>query len=187
MIIYELHEPTLLASYAAGFQLSLIVSVGIASINKAVMPYYYEKLKKRMLSVTDILVYTKVALFLIVPIASCLVLMLPNKMFSIILGAGFSNAAYYSKVFMVGFLITIPYLVLVGFLFFNGENKTIAKYTVTNAVLYIMLLFIFIYINFELVPFALLVTNLILVFQLYLYVNAKKTDQYKRFAKDVGV
>ena len=166
ILIYEYFTPSELGVYAAGFQLAGIFSVLLMAVNKATVPYLYEGLKKGTINYLIILRWFKLS-FLVVAIPGLCAYLIPDFIYQLILGGQFAGAKYYSVVFLFGLGLNVPYLLLVNFLFYHGKNKYIAYSTMSSSVLYVSFIYIFLNMGLKWVPYALFISNLILVLILY--------------------
>lgn len=162
IFIYEIYSATKLGIYSAGMQIALILTVLFMALNKAVVPYYYEQLKNKTLTVEKIKKYALIS-FIFVGFPALICYLLPNTLFIWFLGEGFGEAQYYTVLFLIGYGLTLPYLILVNYLFFYGKNKLIASITFLTSVVYVILLTVLSRISIEIIPFALIVSNFLLI------------------------
>lgn len=162
IFIYEIYSATKLGIYSAGMQIALILTVLFMALNKAVVPYYYEQLKNKTLTVEKIKKYALIS-FIFVGFPALICYLLPNTLFIWFLGGGFGEAQYYTVLFLIGYGLTLPYLILVNYLFFYGKNKLIASITFLTSVVYVILLTILSRISIEIIPFALIISNFLLI------------------------
>lgn len=162
IFIYKLFTAAELGVYAAGVQIASVLTIVLMALNKAIVPYYYEGLKNKKLTVEKIKKYSLISsVFILIPALSCY--FLPNKIFVWFLGGEFGEAQFYTVLFLVGYGITLPYLILVNYLFYYGKNKLIASVTFFTSILYVIFLAISSRFSIELVPLSLIVSNLIMV------------------------
>jgi O-antigen/teichoic acid export membrane protein len=143
------------------------------ALNKAIVPYYYEKLKNGFLTVEKIKKYSLTSLgFIGLPALICY--FLPNSWFTWFLGVQFSEAQFYTVLFLIGYGLTLPYLILVNFFFFYGKNKLIATITFLTSIVYIILLAGLSEISIQVIPFSLILSNLLMVVVLWIVIGCKK-------------
>ena len=162
IFIYEIYSATKLGIYSVGMQIALILTVLFMALNKAVVPYYYEQLKNKTLTVEKIKKYALIS-FIFVGFPALICYLLPNTLFIWFLEEGFGEAQYYTVLFLIGYGLTLPYLILVNYLFFYGKNKLIASITFLTSVVYVILLTVLSRISIEIIPFALIVSNFLLI------------------------
>ncbi|MCV9897821.1 UNVERIFIED_CONTAM: flippase, partial [Cronobacter sakazakii] len=60
----------------------------------------------------------------------------------------------------VGYGLTMPYLILVNYLFYYAKNRVISLVTFSSSLLYIIALYGFSQLKLEWIPFALILSNL---------------------------
>lgn len=166
VLIYKVFSATLLGVYAAGYQIASILTILLMAINKATVPYYYEALKKGILDRDKVLTYVRYS-FVLVPVPAAILYLIPNSLFVFILGDGFYEAKYFSVIFSIAIGLTIPYLLLVNYLFYYGRNSSISKCTIASSVIYIGLVFVFSRISIIYVPFSMIFSNILMVAFLY--------------------
>ncbi|WP_338560582.1 oligosaccharide flippase family protein [Acinetobacter sp. KS-LM10] len=174
IFIYKLYAPAELGVYSAGVQIASVLTIFFMALNKAIVPYYYERLKNKKLTIEKIKKYTLTSLiFISLPALFCY--FLPNTLFIWFLGKGFGDSQFYTVLFLIGYGLTLPYLLLVNYLFFYGKNKLIASVTFSTSVVYIMLLAFLSEISIKYIPFSLILSNLLMV--VVLWVILSKSQQ----------
>ena len=173
IFIYKLYTPAELGIYSAGVQVASVLTIFFMALNKAIVPYYYEGLKNKKLTIEKIKKYTLTS-FIFISLPAFIGYFLPNTLFVWFLGAGFGDSQFYAVLFLIGYGLTLPYLLLVNYLFFYGKNKLIASITFTTSVVYIILLVILSGISIKFIPFSLIVSNLLMVVVLWIVISKKK-------------
>ncbi|XDZ52677.1 oligosaccharide flippase family protein [Neisseriaceae bacterium CLB008] len=173
MFIYEFFDAAILGIYSAGFQLASIVSVLLMAINKAIVPYYYEALKKSRLTKATILTYSLLTLIL-TPIPSIIAYLLPESLYAWILGSSFTQAKWFTIWFLLGISINISYLILVNYLFYHGKNTVISICNLLSTGCYFVILILLSSIGIQWVPLALAISNIVLVALLFSYIKYYK-------------
>lgn len=172
IFIYKLYSATELGVYSAGVQIASVLTIFFMALNKAIVPYYYEKLKNGLLTVEKIKKYSLVSLgFIGLPALICY--FLPNSWFTWFLGVQFGEAQFYTVLFLIGYGLTLPYLILVNFFFFYGKNRLIAIVTFLTSVLYVVLLAILSGIAIKFIPFSLIISNLLMVIILWGIISSR--------------
>ena len=162
IFIYKLYSATELGVYSVGVQIASILTIFFMALNKAIVPYYYEGLKNKKLTIEKIKKYTLIS-FIFISLPAFICYFLPNTLFTWFLGDGFSEAQLYTVLFLIGYGLTLPYLILVNYLFFYGKNKLIANITFLTSLVYVVLLTILSRISIEIIPFALIISNFLLI------------------------
>jgi len=161
-----------LAYYTAAFQLASVISVGIMAVNKAIVPYYYELCKKGIIDL-KVIKKTLVVLGGFCFIISGLVWIIPSVVYGFILGAKYSDIGGLVLLFTIAFSLQIPYLAVVNYLFYKNDNKVVASITFVSSILHVFLLLILRNFTIELIPLAMIVSNLFSVILLYLRASKK--------------
>jgi len=170
IFIYKLYTPAELGVYSAGVQIASILTIFFMALNKAIVPYYYEGLKNKKLTIDKIKKYTLISfIFISLPAVICYIL--PNILFIWLLGPQFSEVQFYTILFLIGYGLTLPYLILVNYLFFHGENRLIASVTFLTSVVYVVLLVVLSGISIKYIPFSLIFSNLLMVIILWVMIK----------------
>lgn len=164
-----------LGVYSAGFQLSTIVTVLYMALNRALLPYFYEKLKKHEFNSSDVRRLYFCSLLLPVLMYYSVVIF-PSELFEIVLGHGFHGVKYYVLIFSAAISINASYLIVSNYLLFFGKTKMLSACNVMSAVVHLFLLYFFARIDIELVPYALLCSNIFLSVTTYLCFERKNND-----------
>ena len=170
IFIYKLYSATELGVYSAGVQIASVLTIFFMALNKAITPYYYEGLKNKELTVEKIKKYTLVS-FVFISLPAFICYFLPNRLFVWFLGVGFGESQFYTVLFLIGYGLTLPYLILANYLFFYGKNKLIAGITFSTSVIYIILLIILSELSIKFIPFSLIFSNLLIVVILWILVS----------------
>lgn len=168
LLIYQKYSSAELGLYAMGVNIALILTMLIIAINKAVMPYLYESLKKEKITF-DILFRWMWLSLLIVPIPALICYFLPQSFFIWIFGDGFGGMSYFAVLFLFAKALSIPYLFLANYLFFYGKNKEIAFSSVLSVVVYLILLFIFAEMSINYIPYATIISEVVILPILYFF------------------
>jgi len=160
---FSLHE---LGIYSAAIQVSAILPVILMAINKAILPYYYEKLKNNDFSLEKIKKYS-IYSFAIVFVPSIFAAIIPESLYSIFLGNSFIGVKKIIILYLIGYGLIIPYLIIVNYYFYISKNKYIAKCNLISAGFYFIFLIIFSSFSLSFIPFALILSNFILYLLLF--------------------
>lgn len=166
LLIYNYFNSSILGVYSAGYQLASVLAILLMSLNKAILPYYFDGIKRKKFDARQIRKWSLQS-FLLVPIPVFIVWLIPNDWYLLFLGRGFENVKFYCVVFTFAISITIPYLILVNFLFYLSKNTVISFCTISSAVLYLLLVYFFAHVNIKYIPFAMVISNLTSVGLLY--------------------
>ena len=173
IFIYEIYSATELGIYSAGVQIASVLTIFFMALNKAIVPYYYERMKNNTITIDIIKKYTIISLFFIgLPALICT--FIPSFVFEWFLGEGFGGVKYFCVIFLLGFGLILPYLLLVNYYFYLSENHLIAKLNILSALIYTLLVFVFSKISLSLIPVALVCSNLFLVILLFIFMGKNK-------------
>ena len=153
IFIFHRFNETDLGLYAMGAQIASILAVVIMSINKALVPYLFEKLKQGSVKLKDLHRWSLLSL-LIVPIPSLVTLIVPEQWLLFFLGKHFIGVKYYIIVFLLATSLTIPYLFLVNYLFYHGKTKEISFCSVLSTMIYLGALGGLIFTDVVYIPYA---------------------------------
>lgn len=169
--IYKAFTPEDLGVYSAGAQIASILTIALLALNKAIVPYYYEALKKEELTIPKIKKYTILS-FLIIGFPALINIFLPEFFFKWFLGEGFSGVKNYITLFLVGYGLTLPYLILINYFFYHAKNGLISIISLSSSMVYFILLIILIYcFDIVYVPYALIISNLVLILVLWYFLD----------------
>lgn len=153
VFIYNKFTESELGLYAMGAQVALVLAVIIQAINKATIPYFYEALKQKKITLHKVHQLSLLSLLLI-PIPSIIMWIIPEEFVILVLGEQFWGTKYYIIMFLITTMFSVPYLILVNYLFFYGKNKWISLCSILSTILYLGGLSIFMQFGVEYVPFA---------------------------------
>lgn len=159
-----------LGVYSGGVQIASIVSVGILALNKALLPYYFELLKKGVINsdnVKTIFWYS----FLIIPIPFLLFVSVKEMYYLMFLGEDFKGVKKIVDTFVLGFTLIVPYLILVNYFFYKGSTKLIAVISLISSLFYIFFVFLFSELNIYLIPIAMIISNTSQILLLYFFIR----------------
>nr|WP_297347959.1 oligosaccharide flippase family protein [uncultured Glaciecola sp.] len=171
ILIHENFTPAELGMYAAGFQLASILSILIMAINKAIVPFIYEGFKKKEINFLNVISWFHLS-FLFIGLPALFAFLIPESVYQMILGDEFVGSKFYTVLFLLGLGLNIPYLLLVNFLFYHGENKKIAFSTICSSVIHVFFVYLFLQIGLDWIPVSLFLSNIILI--IILYFSCKK-------------
>ena len=172
IFIYHKFSEVDLGLYAMGANIAMILLTLINALNKALVPYYYEAIKKKEITLQQI---HKWALFsLIVPILiSSIIYVIPETLILWLLGNQFIGTKYYIVIFSISATLSIPYAILVNYLFYYGKNKQIAFCSILSTLVYIISLICLTFTKIKYIPFASILAALSILPILYFF--TKKT------------
>lgn len=172
IFIYKLYTAAELGVYAAGVQIASVLTIFFMALNKAIVPYYYEGLKNKKITIEKIKKYTLLSL-LIVGFPAFICYLLPNSLFVLFLGEEFSGAKDYTVLFLIGYSLTLPYLILVNYFFYHGQNVLISKMTLISSFIYLIFLYFFANQSMSLIPYALIISNIFIIIAFWLLLKRK--------------
>ena len=167
IFIFHQFSEAELGLYAMGAQIASILSVFILAINRALVPYLFEKLKQGSVKLKDLHRWSLLSL-LIVPIPSLVTLIVPEQWLLFFLGKHFIGVKYYIIVFLLATSLTIPYLFLVNYLFYYGKTKEISFCSVLSTMIYLGVLGGLIFTDVIYIPYASVLGALAILPILYL-------------------
>lgn len=153
IFIYHRFSEAELGLYAMGATVASIAGVGIMAVNKAVIPYYFEALKKQKISLSQIHRWAMYSL-LFVPIPAMMMWLIPESVVVWLLGKQFIGTKYYIMMFLISTTLSIPYLIMVNYLFYHGKNQWIAVCSTLTTVVYVLSLLGLMMTKIEYIPFA---------------------------------
>ena len=136
-----------------GATVASIASVGIMAVNKAVIPYYFKANKKQKISLSQIHRWAMYSL-LFVPIPAVMMWLIPESVVVWLLGKQFVGTKYYIMMFLISTTLSIPYLIMVNYLFYHGKNQWIAVCSTLTTVVYVLSLLGLMMTKIEYIPFA---------------------------------
>lgn len=166
--VYQNYDDVSLGIYSAGFQLASIFTVLLMALNSAYVPYFYEAMKKGTINYKNIQYWLRISLVCI-PVPPFVAFLIPDDFYLYLLGAEFNGVKYFVCLFLIGFSITIPYLILTNYLLYLKSNKEIALSSLYSAITHLILIYIFSGINIKLIPVALIISNICMTFLVFYY------------------
>lgn len=166
IFIYHQFSEIELGLYAMGAQIASILSVVIMAVNKALIPHFYEALKKQKITIRHIHQWALLSLF-VVPLPSLVMSLIPESVVMWLLGEQFAGTKYYIVLFLLSTSLVIPYLILVNYLFYYGKNKLISLCSVLTTLIYVGSLVILTQTSIEYVPFAGIIGAIVILPILY--------------------
>lgn len=98
---------------------------------------------------------------------------LPESVYVWFLGEKYAESKYYVVMYLVGYGANLPYLMLVNYLFFHAKNKLIASVTFISSIFYVVLMIILGQYSIEYIPYALILSNILMVFILWFMISKK--------------
>lgn len=172
LFIYEQYSKAELGIYSAGVQVAAVLPIVLMALNKAIVPYYYQKLKEKKLSIQSIKKYTLYCMPLCI-IPALIGFVLPESVYVWFLGEKYAESKYYVVMYLLGYGANLPYLMLVNYLFFYAKNKLIASVTFISSIFYVVLMIVLGWYSIEYIPYALILSNILMVLILWLMVSKK--------------
>ncbi|EOG9703664.1 oligosaccharide flippase family protein [Acinetobacter baumannii] len=166
IFIYQQYSKVELGIYSAGVQIAAVLPIVLMALNKAIVPYYYQGLKDNSLSISKIKKYTLFSLPLSI-LPAVVGWLLPEQVYLWFLGPSYIGSKYYVVMYLIGFGANLPYLILVNYFFFYAKNKTISTISLISSLIYLLSLWILCSIDVSLIPFSLILSNLVLLCSLW--------------------
>lgn len=162
IFIYQQYSKAELGVYSAGVQIAAVLPIVLMALNKAIVPYYYQGLKDNTLTIAKIKKYTLYSLPLSI-LPAVVGWLLPEQVYLWFLGQSYIGSKYYVVMYLLGFGANLPYLMLVNYFFYHGKNLMISKITTLSSIVYLVFLYFFAKESVELIPYALLISNFVLL------------------------
>ncbi|RSZ69855.1 oligosaccharide flippase family protein [Acinetobacter baumannii] len=162
IFIYQQYSKAELGVYSAGVQIAAVLPIILMALNKAIVPYYYQGLKDNSLTIAKIKKYTLYSLPLSI-LPAVVGWLLPEQMYLWFLGQNYVGSKYYVFMYLLGFGANFPYLILVNYFFYHGKNLMISKITLLSSIIYFFFLYFFAKESLDLIPYALILSNIILI------------------------
>ena len=101
---------------------------------------------------------------------------MPESWFVWFLGAQYIGAHHYIVLFTLGYALTIPYYLLVNYLFYFGKNSLISSISLLSAAIYLLILFAVAPLGMAWLPWAMVAGNLAILPILYYFVRPNAAD-----------
>lgn len=175
IFIYQQYSKAELGVYSAGVQIAAVLPIILMALNKAIVPYYYQGLKDNSLTIAKIKKYTLYSLPLSI-LPAVVGWLLPEQVYLWFLGQSYIGSKYYVVMYLLGFGANLPYLMLVNYFFFHGKNLMISKITTLSSIVYLVFLYFFAKESVELIPYALLISNFVLLVVFWKRVENARTS-----------
>lgn len=172
IFIYQQYSKAELGIYSAGVQIATVLPIVLMALNKAIVPYYYQGLKNKSLTVEKIKKYTLYSLPLSI-LPAIIGILLPEKLYLLFLGQSYVGSKYYVVMYLLGFGANLPYLILVNYFFYYGKNLLISKITMLSSIVYLIFLYFFGIFSISWIPFGLILSNIFLIFYLSICLKGK--------------
>ncbi len=166
IFIYQQYTKSELGIYSAGVQIALVLPIIFMALNKAIVPHYYQALKNSTLTLTQIKKYTLLSIPLSI-LPAVVGWLLPEQLYEFFLGGAYGASKYFTVIFLVGYGLTMPYLILVNYLFYHAKTKLISLVSFGSSLLYVCTLYGFSQLKLEWIPFALILSNLFMLVVLW--------------------
>lgn len=168
IFVYATYSDEQLGIYSAGFQIASILSILLMAANKSSIPYYYEGLKNKSISFLSIKKWIIYAIFF-VPFPAVVAFIIPDVVYSMVLGGSFVAAKVYTVIFLLGIAMTLPYFIVVNYLFYFGKTTYVSISTALSSLLHIALIFTVGQIDMIYMAASLFVTNLLIFIVVYMF------------------
>ena len=175
IIIYRMYSAAELGVYAAALQLAGILSIILMAVNKATVPYYYHAIEQKKLTARRVRRWAWLG-FCAAPLFAATVWFMPESWFVWFLGTQYIGAHHYIVLFTLGYALTIPYYLLVNYLFYFGKNSLISSISLLSAAIYLLILFAVAPLGMAWLPWAMVAGNLAILPILYYFVRPNAAD-----------
>lgn len=175
IIIYRMYSAAELGVYAAALQLAGILSIVLMAVNKATVPYYYHAIEQKKITAKHVRRWAWLSLCA-APLFAAAVWCMPESWFVWFLGTQYIGAHHYIVLFTLGYALTIPYYLLVNYLFYFGKNSLISSISLLSAAIYLLILFAVAQLGMAWLPWAMVAGNLAILPILYYFVRPNAAD-----------
>ena len=175
IIIYRMYSAAELGVYAAALQLAGILSIVLMAVNKATVPYYYHAIEQKKLTARRVRRWAWLG-FCAAPLFAAAAWCMPESWFVWFLGVQYIGAHHYIVLFTLGYALTIPYYLLVNYLFYFGKNSLISSISLLSAAIYLLILFAVAQLGMAWLPWAMVAGNLAILPILYYFVRPNAAD-----------
>ena len=175
IIIYRMYSAAELGVYAAALQLAGILSIILMAVNKATVPYYYHAIEQKKLTARRVRRWAWLG-FCAAPLFAAAVWCMPESWFVWFLGPQYIGAHHYIVLVTLGYALTIPYYLLVNYLFYFGKNSLISSISLLSAAIYLLILFAVAQLGMAWLPWAMVAGNLAILPILYYFVRPNAAD-----------
>ena len=175
IIIYRMYSAAELGVYAAALQLAGILSIVLMAVNKATVPYYYHAIEQKKITARRVRRWAWLG-FCAAPLFAAAVWCMPESWFVWFLGPQYIGAHHYIVLFTLGYALTIPYYLLVNYLFYFGKNSLISSISLLSAAIYLLILFAVAPLGMAWLPWAMVAGNLAILPILYYFVCPNAAD-----------
>lgn len=170
ILVYKTYTENDLGFYSAGFQIASILAIILMSLNKALVPYFYENLKSGKLTFAKIKRWVLYAT-VFVPIPALIGYLTPNELYTFVLGDEFIDSKVYTVIFLLGVAVTLPYFIVINYLFYYGKTKLISVSTAISSILHVILVLSVGQFSLFFMAFSLFITNIFTLIIIYFYSN----------------
>lgn len=170
ILVYKTYTDIDLGFYSAGFQIASILAVLLMAMNKAFVPYFYENLKNGQLTFVTIKRWVLYAM-IIVPIPALVGYVFPVGFYTWVLGDSFVESKIYTVIFLFGIAVTLPYFIVVNYLFYHGKTKLISISTAVSSILHLILVLTLGQMNLIYMALSLFITNTVTLAIIYFFAN----------------
>ena len=171
VILFSFYSAEQVGIYSAGLQVATIFSILLLAMNKALTPYYYQEIKNGKLDAAKVRYFSLYGLLVaIIPAASTF--LLPEKLFLWFLGQQYIGVKNFIVLFLIGFGLTIPYFILINYLFYFGRNNRISTVSMISASTYVVVLLVVAPLGVIWTPLAMIISNVIILPLLFYQVRS---------------
>lgn len=177
VIIYHQYSETDLGLYAMGANLASVVTVLLMAVNKAIVPYYFDKVKNKTLTLKKINVLSIGLAILVIPMYFC-VKVIPESWMLFFIGNKFIGVKHFFNLFLVGATLFLPYMVLANYLFYKGKTKILSIISILSTLLYLLVLFILLPYGIDRLPYATIAGQFatIIILNILFYFEGSKSE-----------
>lgn len=170
ILVYKTYTENDLGFYSAGFQIASILAIILMSLNKALVPYFFENLRSGKLTFAKIKRWVLYAA-VFVPIPALIGYLTPDELYTFVLGDEFIESKVYTVIFLLGIAVTLPYFIVINYLFYYGKTKLISVSTAISSILHVIMVLSIGQLSLIFMAYSLFFTNVFTLIIIYFYSN----------------
>ncbi|AYA08354.1 polysaccharide biosynthesis protein [Rahnella aquatilis] len=176
IMISNYFSSSTLGNYSASFQLSVIITVVLMALNKALTPHLYSQLKNNKISRKHFTLIF-VGYFFMSTLVTIVAQLIPEGVYNLVAGEEYKDVKRFVVIMVPAFLSQGFYLIMASTCFFHGKSKAISYCTFTGGVIHCVILFLVCkFMNVFSVPWVLFFSNSFVALLMYITVFRPVTE-----------
>jgi O-antigen/teichoic acid export membrane protein len=171
---------SMLGNYSASFQLSVIITVVLMALNKALTPHLYSQLKNNNIRRSH---FTLIFLgyFFLSILLTFVAQFIPEGIYNLVVGEEYNDVKRFVVVMVPAFLSQGFYLIMASACFFYGKNKAVSYCTFSGGIIHCIILYLACeFLNVFSVPWVLFFSNSFVALLMYVTVFRPVTENNLR-------